>query len=526
MSSEYIVMALLDHAFGGRGWVEDHHLADTPKRFLKAFEFWTSGYKVDPKSLLKTFEQDTKNYDTMVFQANIPVWSLCAHHLAPFWGLAHVAYIPNGKVVGLSKLARVVDAYARRLQTQENITCQVADCLDLNLNCEGVGVVLQCRHACYSDDTEVLTNSGFKRFSSLDQTELVAQYDRGAISFVKPTSYVAAKYDGPMHHWKSKAHDLLITPEHRCLVKSEWSMRVGHNYSVARAKDVSTLVYVPSAGLYSGTASVATSFDGVHLSSEQYCGLLGIYLADGSFTNDACNGYCITIRKTEANREDYTPVRKFLLSLPLNFKEERQVARGQVTGFYCRGRQLAAHFAQFGKSYDKFVPNEVLHAPASARREFLRMYMHGDGWNMPDSCQMGSSSRSRRLSEGIQALWLLAGSGCRVTEVDQQGSPTWIARPRQQRGKLKDYNRILPEQRSTGDYKGMVYCVNVPSGAIIVRRNGSAVVSGNCMESRGVQKAGTITFTSALRGAMKDEPECRAEFMQLVSVAGQGTKGV
>lgn len=124
------------------------HLRETPDRFLTAWDFWTSGYKVDPLALLKTFDQNTQQYDTMVFQANIPFWSTCAHHLAPFWGMAHVAYIPNGKVVGLSKLARVVDAFARRLQTQENIGCQVADLLFGGLDCKGVGVVLQCRHGC------------------------------------------------------------------------------------------------------------------------------------------------------------------------------------------------------------------------------------------------------------------------------------------------------------------------------------------------------------------------------------------
>lgn len=127
----------------------DPHLTETPQRFLKAWDFWTRGYSQDPIEVIKTFEQDNiKDCDTMVFQANIPVWSLCAHHLAPFWGVAHVAYIPDGKVVGLSKLARLVDIFARRLQTQENIGCLVADTLSSTLECKGVGVVLQCRHAC------------------------------------------------------------------------------------------------------------------------------------------------------------------------------------------------------------------------------------------------------------------------------------------------------------------------------------------------------------------------------------------
>lgn len=126
----------------------DPHLQDTPRRFIKAWDFWTQGYKQDPADVIKMFEQTTAGFDTLVFQANIPVWSLCAHHLAPFWGVAHVGYLPNGKVVGLSKLARVVDVFARRLQTQEGLGCEVANTLETHLGCLGVGVVLQCRHAC------------------------------------------------------------------------------------------------------------------------------------------------------------------------------------------------------------------------------------------------------------------------------------------------------------------------------------------------------------------------------------------
>ncbi len=124
------------------------HTKDTPERFLKAWDFWTQGYRQDPLEILKSFELDTKSFDSMVFQANIPMWSLCAHHLAPFWGVAHVGYVPDGHVVGLSKLTRVLDVFARRLQTQEAIGCQVADLLFHGLYCLGVGVVLQCRHSC------------------------------------------------------------------------------------------------------------------------------------------------------------------------------------------------------------------------------------------------------------------------------------------------------------------------------------------------------------------------------------------
>lgn len=124
----------------------DPHLIETPRRFAKAMQFWTSGYGQDPKSVLKEFPAEGEQ--GIVFQANIPVYSLCAHHMAPFFGVAHVAYLPNQKVVGLSKLARLVDIYARRLQVQEKLCSQVADSLMNNLDCKGSAVVLQCRHLC------------------------------------------------------------------------------------------------------------------------------------------------------------------------------------------------------------------------------------------------------------------------------------------------------------------------------------------------------------------------------------------
>lgn len=123
-------------------------LAETPKRYATALEAMLSGYGVDPPSLLKTFEDGAASYDQMVFQAAIPIYSLCEHHVLPFFGSAHVAYIPRGRIVGLSKISRVVDAFARRLQVQERLTTEIADCLSDTLDPIGVGVVIQCRHFC------------------------------------------------------------------------------------------------------------------------------------------------------------------------------------------------------------------------------------------------------------------------------------------------------------------------------------------------------------------------------------------
>lgn len=123
-------------------------LTDTPSRVAKAWEHWAKGYSEDPAEILKVFEDGAEGYDEMVAVVNIPVYSKCEHHLADIFGSATVAYIPNGRVVGLSKLSRLVDCYARRLQVQERLTVQIADALYEHLNPLGVGVQISARHMC------------------------------------------------------------------------------------------------------------------------------------------------------------------------------------------------------------------------------------------------------------------------------------------------------------------------------------------------------------------------------------------
>ena len=122
-------------------------LLKTPERVEQAFEFLTQGYKQDPCSLLSS-ALFTVAYDEMVIIKDIDVFSMCEHHLLPFYGKAHVAYIPNGKVVGLSKIPRLVDMYARRLQVQERLTTQVAETIQETIQPRGVGVVIEAMHFC------------------------------------------------------------------------------------------------------------------------------------------------------------------------------------------------------------------------------------------------------------------------------------------------------------------------------------------------------------------------------------------
>lgn len=125
-------------------------LVETPKRVAKAFEEWFSGYDADPVSILSRTFEEVEGYDDIVLMKGIRLESYCEHHMAPIIGRAHVAYLPNGRVVGISKLARLVDAFSKRLQVQEKLTQQIAGAIDEALDPRGVAVMIEAEHQCMS----------------------------------------------------------------------------------------------------------------------------------------------------------------------------------------------------------------------------------------------------------------------------------------------------------------------------------------------------------------------------------------
>lgn len=148
-------------------------LLKTPERAAKAMKFLTEGYEKDPKQILQSamFEE---TYNEMVIVKDIELYSLCEHHMLPFFGKAHIAYIPNGHIVGLSKLPRVVDVFSRRLQVQERLTEQILDCINNTLRPEGVAVVIEASHMCMmmrgvQKQNSTTTTSGFR--GSFKETE-------------------------------------------------------------------------------------------------------------------------------------------------------------------------------------------------------------------------------------------------------------------------------------------------------------------------------------------------------------------
>jgi len=141
-------------------------LLDTPERAAKAMQFLTQGYEQDASEILRS-AMFKETYDEMVIVKDIEVYSLCEHHILPFFGKAHIAYIPNGHIVGLSKIPRIVDVFARRLQVQERLTEQILNCIDETLKPQGVAVVIEASHMCMmmrgvQKQNSVTTTSGFR----------------------------------------------------------------------------------------------------------------------------------------------------------------------------------------------------------------------------------------------------------------------------------------------------------------------------------------------------------------------------
>lgn len=146
--------------------VKREGLVKTPERAAKAMQFLTQGYNQDPIKIMRNaiFNEE---YDSMVLVKDIELYSLCEHHMLPFFGKVHIAYIPNGKIVGLSKIPRIVDVFARRLQVQERLTEQILECIDTSLKPQGVAVVVEATHMCMAmrgveKQNSMTTTSGFK----------------------------------------------------------------------------------------------------------------------------------------------------------------------------------------------------------------------------------------------------------------------------------------------------------------------------------------------------------------------------
>jgi len=172
---------------------EREGLIDTPARVTRAFGQWFSGYEADPMAYLERTFEEVEGYDEMVLLKNIRIESHCEHHLAPIIGTAHVGYLPDGKVVGISKLARVVETYARRLQVQEKLTAQIANCILEVLEPKGVAVVIEASHQCMT------TRGVHKPGVTLVTSQMLGDFRTNAITrreFLDIIGHPSSRFDG------------------------------------------------------------------------------------------------------------------------------------------------------------------------------------------------------------------------------------------------------------------------------------------------------------------------------------------
>lgn len=166
-------------------------LLETPDRLIRSYDELYAGYEQDPQPILKTFSDGGEANDEMVVQRNIPFFSMCEHHMLPFVGVAHVAYLPNERILGLSKLARLVDVYARRLQVQERLTAQVTTALMDTLNPKGAACVIQATHMC-------IASRGVNKHHSETITSSLKGCFRNASTRAEFLNFIRSDRGGPL----------------------------------------------------------------------------------------------------------------------------------------------------------------------------------------------------------------------------------------------------------------------------------------------------------------------------------------
>jgi len=497
---------------------EREGLRDTPRRVAEMYAEVFSGLLHDPQEVLRVgFEV---GHQEMVLVRDIPFYSMCEHHFLPFHGVAHVGYIPNGRVVGLSKLARALEIVARRPQLQERLTSQLADAIMSSLEPAGVGVVVRAEHLCYDRQTEILTPDGWTRFDRLPQGLPVAQVDLDTLdmSFAVPETYVQYSYQGPMIRWESDTVDLLITPDHRAVLRPEWAFENSSagSWSVVPADEVPARFYVPQAVRWSMPDLPTVSFAGVTIAGDDYAHFMAAWLADGC-TRESRHDVVIS-----QNAGEYAEMIWSLLQrLPFAFRSVPQADQPGHIQFKSSDRRLYDALAPLGKSGQKRVPAAIKQMSARQLDEFLQWYALGDGhFYEHDPMRVQYVSKSHHMIDDIQELLLRTGkTGSVQTYLDCSRIETRL-HERESGKDYEEYGKLQPDHRATVSFDDDVFCVSVPTGAVLVRRNGKPIVSGNCMTMRGIKKPGSQTVTSAMRGVFRREAATRAEFLGLIGHEG------
>lgn len=484
-------------------------LLDTPARVVQSWRKLYGGYAENPKDVLKTVFSEGA-CDEMVILRDCEFYSTCEHHLLPFFGKAHIGYLPSGRVVGVSKLARLLEVYARRLQIQENLTTQIADSIQETLEAKGVMVVLEAQHFCYHEDTEILTTRGWVRFPDLADEHEVAAVDpyTGSMHFETPSNRMRYEYNGPLITFETSTISLAVTPEHTMYYRVPWDRKTGKDR-----------VHRQMAGFvhqHIQIDQVARSWNGVPVTTRvklgkrkvflrDYAAFMGIFLSEGCVRDARYRGkrqrdVVISQKKVHTLHQ----IKCLLTAMKLPFRVNdggNGVKQVILLAEFCDDLKV------FGKSGDKFVPDLLKNACPEAIEIFLDWFARGDGSILRREGKQDRIqyvSKSYRLIDDLQEMLVRVG---RTGAVQHYKDHARIEVRNRQWSGIKKPERIA--------YTGWVHCVTVSTGAIMVRYKGKTAVCGNCMTARGVEKQHSIMVTSAVRGAFEN-PETRNEFLRLI----------
>jgi GTP cyclohydrolase I len=486
-------------------------LRDTPARVAKMYAEIFSGIGRDPGKEATVFHQE--DHEELVMVKDIPFYSICEHHLVPFIGKAHVAYIPTkGRVTGLSKLVRVVDGFAKRPQVQERLTSQIADTLMERLNPRGVLVVIEAEHLCYDQKTEILTEKGWRFFRDLSRNDKVAQVkpENRLLSFVRPSEIISYTYNGKMIGIRSLSLDLLVTPDHRIFHASEWGFYNDNcKWKVLPAGQLMKKhIVIPRSCLWEGASPDFVNIGKHKISFKTFVRFFGIWVGEGCTTFTGKRKF-VVVSQSPASKY-FGQIDKLFRSLGVKYIKCKS---GRTIQFRIEDNDFYDYFAKFGKSGQKYIPGLIKNATAEHLRIFFDWYVKGDG-HVKRNGAFHLVSKSERLIDDLQEVCIKLGIGCTKQNNRQFHR---METHKTKAGENKWYSRVRPQNFYSSKYNGKVYCVSVPSGLILVRRNGRTAICGNCMSMRGVRKPGSITITSAVRGVFQKNAKTRAEAMTLIN---------
>jgi GTP cyclohydrolase I len=385
-------------------------LIGTPKRVAEMYEEIFSGIKMDPEKELEVLFD--KEHHEIVLLKDIPLYSICEHHLIPFMGRVHVAYIPKGnRVTGLSKLVRVVDILAKRPQVQEKLTTEIANILMKKLNPLGVLIVIEAEHLCYDSETKILTEDGWKFFKDLNKNNKVGQVDISTreLSFVKPKRIISYKYVGKMVHVKSLSVDLLVTPDHRFCYSTEWTFynKKDENWKIA---PVSTLmnkyVVIPRACRWTGRDRSSVNIGRHKIDFSIFMKLFGIWISEGCTTTAGKRKFFVVSQGVRS---------AYLSEIESLFDELRvkyiKCKSGATIQFRIEDRDFYRYFKKFGKSGDKYIPKFIKNASPEYLNLFLDWYVKGDG-HITKRKAFHFVSKSEKLMDDVQEICVKLGIGC------------------------------------------------------------------------------------------------------------------